>query len=137
MKLFNGNNFLETILLGNCLKLYAGKFFETICWKFFGNYILGYFWNSYDGNLLMENSGGYQRLFEGGNYGTILQYHTTVSRQWDLERQLSIPTAQTFLEQCEGKRAKSNDGDAQPMLGTSEVTAGKHNSGEVNRKALA
>ena len=88
-------------MLGNFLKLHAGKFFgnyvlenfsETICWeifrsymleKFFGNYMLGNFWDPYDGkppdgNILMENSGGYQRLLDGGNYGTMLWYHTMV-----------------------------------------------------------
>ena len=52
-------------MLGNFLKLCAGKFF---------------------GNYMLENWGVYQQLFDGGNYGRMLQYHTTVSRQWDLER---------------------------------------------------
>ena len=59
----------------------------------------------------MENSGGYQCLFEGGNYGTMLQYHTLVSRQWDLER-LSITAVQIFLERCE-----AGGWNAQPAMG--------------------
>ena len=50
-------------------KLYAGKFLETICWEILGNYVL-------------KNLGGCGGLFDGGNYGTMLQHHTTVSRQW-------------------------------------------------------
>ena len=34
------------------------------------------------GNYMLRNLGGYQRLFDGGNYGTMLRHHTTVSRQW-------------------------------------------------------
>ena len=62
-KLYAGN-FFGNYMLGNFLKLYAGKLF---------------------GNYMLENSDGYQRLFDGGNHGTMLRYHTTVSRQWDLE----------------------------------------------------
>ena len=49
--------------------LYSGNFLETICWEILGN------------NML-ENLGGCRLLFEEGNYGTVLWYHTTVSRQW-------------------------------------------------------
>ena len=35
------------------------------------------------------------------------------------------------------RKIEQGDGDAQPMLGTSEASAGKHYSVEVNRKALA
>ena len=75
-------------MLGSFWKLYAGKSFgnymlgnilETICWEIF--------WKLYAGNLLMlGNSGGCQRFFEGGNYGTKLRHYTMVSRQWYLER---------------------------------------------------
>ena len=60
-------------------KLFAGKFL--------GNYMLGNFLEtiSPDGNYVLGNSGGYQRLFDGGNYGKMLWHHTTVSRQWYLE----------------------------------------------------
>ena len=87
-------------MLGNFWKIYAGKFLETICWeifwklyaeKFFGNYMLGNFleticWKPPDGNYVLGNSGGCRRLFDGGNYVTMLRHHTTVSRQWYLER---------------------------------------------------
>ena len=49
--------------------LYSGNFLETICWEILGNYLLG-------------NLGGCQWFFEGGNYGTMLWHHNTVSRQW-------------------------------------------------------
>ena len=53
-------------------KPHDGNFLETICWEILGNYMLG-------------NWGEYQRLFDGGNYGTMLQHHTTVSKKWYLE----------------------------------------------------
>ena len=98
-------------------KLYARKFLETICWeifwklyagKFFGNYMLGNFleticWEPPDGKYVLGNSDGCQRFFEGGNYGTMLWDHTTVSRQWHQVRKLSIPAAQIFLERCKAK----------------------------------
>ena len=58
-------------------KLYAGKFLKTICWEILGNIC----WEIL-GNHMLENSGRCRLLFEGGNYGTMLMYHTTVSRQW-------------------------------------------------------
>ena len=64
--------FLRNYMLGNSWKLYAEKFLETTCWEILGNHML-------------ENSGGCWLLYEGGNYGTMLWYHTTVSRQWHLE----------------------------------------------------
>ena len=97
MKLFNGN-----------------KFLETKCWEIFLNYMLGNFWDSYDGNLLMEtvlgNSGGCERFFDGGSYGTMLQHHTTVLMQWYLECKLSIPAAQTFLERSKQSYRKCRAG---------------------------
>ena len=30
------------------------------------------------GSHMLENSGGCRASFEGGNYGTMLQYHTTI-----------------------------------------------------------
>ena len=69
--------FLETMCWEIFWELYAGNFFETICWEIF--------WKLYaDVNYVLGNSGGCRRLFDGGNYGTILRYHTTVSRQWVL-----------------------------------------------------
>ena len=81
---------------------------------------------------MLGNSVGSRRLFDGGNYGTMLRHHTTVSRQWYLERQLSIPitAAQTFLERNEAKALLEaskvigsveqgdgdGDGDAQPTM---------------------
>ena len=67
-------------------KLYAGKFLgnymlgnflETICWEIFGIHMMV----PPDGNTLMENSGGYQWLFDEGNNGTMLWHQITVSRQ--------------------------------------------------------
>ena len=89
-----------------------GNFLETICWKkFFGNYILGKFCNPYNVNLLMETflwkiRVDTSRFSRGDNYGTMIRYHTIISRQWNLEHYLSIPAAQIFLEQCEAKQAK-------------------------------
>ena len=75
---------------------------------------------------MLGNSGGCRLLFDGGNYGTMLQHQTTVSRQWYLERQLSIPAAQTFLEPSQAKAlleaskvigsVEQGDGDAQPTM---------------------
>ena len=70
--------------------LYAGEICKSICWKNLQIYMLENFlqticWEIFErkffGNYMLENSGGYQRLFDGGNYGTMLWYHTTVSRQ--------------------------------------------------------
>ena len=42
-------------MLGNFLKLYAGKFLETICWNIFWKLYAGkIFWELYAGNLPME-----------------------------------------------------------------------------------
>ena len=66
------------------------NFLETICWEIFGKYMLGIFgtvcwemfWKLYAGKCfgshMLENPGGCQSLFEGGNYGTMLQSHTMV-----------------------------------------------------------
>ena len=53
--------------------------------------MLGNVWDSYDGNLLMETVCWEIRVdasafFDGGNYGTMLWHHTTISRQWYLKR---------------------------------------------------
>ena len=72
-----------------------GNILETICWEIFLETIC---WEPPDGNYVLGNSGGCRRLFEGGNYGTMLRHHTTVSRQWHRVRKLSIPAAQIFLE---------------------------------------
>ena len=61
--------------LGNYM---LGNFLETICWEIFRIHMMV---TSADGNTLMENSCGYQRLFDESNNGTMLWHHTTVSRQ--------------------------------------------------------
>ena len=67
------------------LELYAGKFvWKLYAGKFFGSHML-------------KNSGGCRWLFEGGNYGTMLWYNTTVKTMVP-GAQLSIPAAETFLE---------------------------------------
>ena len=69
-------------MLGHFWKLYDGKFFR--------NYMLGNFaihmkvtssWKDSDGKF-----GWIPAAFLRGNYGTMLRYRTTVSRQWYLER---------------------------------------------------
>ena len=69
-------------MLGNFWKLYAGKFF---------------------GSHILENSGGCRRLFDEGNYDTMLPHHATDLRQWHQVRKLSITAAQIFPERCEVK----------------------------------
>ena len=78
-------------------------------------------------------------IFDGANYGTMLWHHTTVSRQWYLERQLSIPAMQTFWNKASKVigSVEQGNGDAQPMFVNIEALVGKRNSDEVNRKALA
>ena len=107
-------------------KLYAGKFL--------GNYMLGnfleticreIFWKLYAGNLLMETicweiRGGYQRLFDGGNYGTLATASYCGFKAMVPGALLSIPAVQTFLERSEGsyREGEQGDGNAQPMLAT-------------------
>ena len=77
--------FFETVCW-EFLKLNAEKIFDTVCWEIFLETIC---WK-------IRVDGG--RFFEGGNDGTMLQYHTTISRRWNLECWLSIPAVQIFLE---------------------------------------
>ena len=115
-----------------------GNFLGTICWETF--------WKLYAGNLMMETMCWEIRVDAGGflnwgNYGTQLRHHTTDLRQWLQARKLSLPAVQTFLEQSEASKVigsvEQGDGDAQQMLVISDTLMGKHDSGEVNRKALA
>ena len=58
-------NFFENYMLAN--------FLEPICWENFWKLYAGNFF----GNCMLENSGGYQRLFEGVIMA-MLWYNTTV-----------------------------------------------------------
>ena len=75
----------------------------------------------------MENSGGYQRLFEEGNYGTMLRCHTVVSRQLDLdEHPGSTDLSRTIRSEASKVigSVEQGDGDAQPMMVNSEASMG-------------
>ena len=70
-------------MLGNFLKLYAGKFFGTMCWKIFLKLYAGkIFWELYAGNLPVEiicweirvDVGSFLKgVIMAQCYGTILQ----------------------------------------------------------------
>ena len=91
---------------GKFLKLYAEKFFGTICWEIFWKLYAGKFFGSH----MLENSGGCWWLFDGGNYGTMLQHHATDLRQWHQVHKLSQPAAQTEAKRSKQSYRKSRAG---------------------------
>ena len=58
--------------------------------------------------------GGCWWLHDGGNYGTILQYHTTISRQWGPGAIAEHPSSTDLSRMMPS--VKQDDMDAQPTM---------------------